>query len=157
MSAALRPAPRNTASGFQRSNGPVRADRGVLDSKNIGSGSSLNHRRSSRPSTAPQFGNRGSRPASPAGRVGSRPASPNTRPMSPGVGLGRPGSPGSHRNSSLSGAPAIGSSAYFDKSPVNVIGRRATSLYSQGRRAPSPTPQFNRASGMSSGKPRWRM
>lgn len=87
-------------------------------------------RRSTRPATAPSTR---TRPASPLARPASssRPVSPSARPLSP-VGQG----------------PVPLSSLSLDRT-------RQKSLSSHMRRAPSPTPAFNRHP--SPGKPRWRM
>mmetsp|Transcript_7183 Transcript_7183/g.15639 ORF Transcript_7183/g.15639 Transcript_7183/m.15639 type:complete len:637 (-) Transcript_7183:192-2102(-) len=119
--------------GAFRGGGPVRAKADLLGDSN----------RRSRPMTAPNSRpGGGSRPASPLSsqqqRSGSnsRPGSPQQRPPSPGVPASTPPRGGG------------GSSGY---PPVEKKPRMPSSYM---RRAPSPTPAFNRSPSPS--RPRWR-
>lgn len=120
--------------GAFRSGGPVRAKVDVFGGGQD-PGSSL---RRPRPATAPSSRGSGSRPASPlaSGRpsASSRPGSPQTtRPPSPSK-------------------PAVPSYPL----PASHLDRaKQRSLSGHMRRAPSPTPAFNR--NPSPGRPRWRM
>lgn len=118
--------------GAFRSGGPVRAKAEVL--------SDAAQPRRQRPQTAPS-----ARPG-----VGSRPASPMGQPRS-GHGSNRPPSPQNGRASSgtsNSAPPRPSASGY----PTPQAGPRNLSAHM--RRAPSPTPAFNRPPSPS--KPRWR-
>lgn len=140
--------------GAFRSGGPVRAKANLLDQSGPGHPGADNMRKS-RPTTPTQPGQRGSgsRPASPIGSQrasGSRPSSPQPRPSSPGV------SQQQHRSSA---GPSMG--PYPAPYPSNGIPMaqmdktKQRSLSSHMRRAPSPTPAFNR--NPSPSRPRWRM
>eukprot|EP00928_Gymnodinium_smaydae_P035758 TRINITY_DN25108_c0_g1_i3.p1 TRINITY_DN25108_c0_g1~~TRINITY_DN25108_c0_g1_i3.p1 ORF type:complete len:636 (+),score=85.63 TRINITY_DN25108_c0_g1_i3:104-2011(+) len=128
--------------GSFRSGGPVRAKADLL-------GESGNLRRS-RPATAPATRPSGGRPASPLGQQrsssSSRQASPLARPPSPGAQARHSQSP-----PVLAGPPqqpGVGCPwAQLDRS-------KHRSLSSHMRRAPSPTPAFNR--NPSPSRPRWR-
>lgn len=127
-----------------RAGGPVRAKADLLGAGAEGGNSSL---RRSRPQTAPtQRANSGSRPSSPLGQSnnrasGSRPSSPQTRPSSPGQ--------------SVQSKPAP-QAAYPQAYPLTQLEKtKHRSLSSHMRRAPSPTPAFNR--NPSPSRPRWRM
>lgn len=123
-----------------RSGGPVRAKADLLGAD--GGNSSL---RRSRPQTAPTArANSGSRPSSPLGQSnnrasGSRPSSPQTRPSSPGQ--------------SMQSKPVPVPQAAYPQIQLDKTKHR--SLSSHMRRAPSPTPAFNR--NPSPSRPRWRM
>lgn len=140
--------------GAFRSGGPVRA-RADMGGAMGAAGSAPpqggnNSFRMNRPATAPSQRGPQSRPASPLGGLpggrnstsSSRPASPNSRPPSPSRAPGPPQySNFSHLN--RPGAATMPTAA------------KQRSLSSHMRRAPSPTPQFNRNS--IPGKARWRM
>jgi protein-tyrosine phosphatase len=125
-----------------RSNGPVRAKADLLGAGAEGGNSSL---RRSRPATAPTTRASGSRPASPLGQpsanraTGSRPSSPQTRPSSPG-------------HQPAQNKPVVTQAAYQPLTQLDKTKHR--SLSSHMRRAPSPTPAFNRNASPS--RPRWR-
>mmetsp|Transcript_66114 Transcript_66114/g.158165 ORF Transcript_66114/g.158165 Transcript_66114/m.158165 type:complete len:632 (+) Transcript_66114:103-1998(+) len=117
-----------------RSGGPVKAKADVF-----GESSSSLRRRAS-PAPRGPGGPQQSRPASPMGvaRPASRPGSPQQRPPSPTTSTTKP--------------PVSGPSyplTHLEKSA------HARSLSSHMRRAPSPTPAFNR--NPSPSRPRWRM
>jgi hypothetical protein len=127
--------------GAFRSGGPVRAKADLLGAGADAGNSSL---RRSRPATAPSQRGSGSRPASPLGQPGnprasgSRPSSPQTRPSSPGQ--------------STQSKPVVAQAPY----PFTQLDKtKHRSLSSHMRRAPSPTPAFNR--NPSPSRPRWRM
>lgn len=134
--------------GAFRSGGPVRAKANVLGEQGDDGHSSM---RRSRPVTTTGPGGQrgsGSRPASPLGGQrgsGSRPSSPQTRPGSPGP------SQQAQRLSASGPYPSPVSGAYPGGTPLTTKQR---SLSSHMRRAPSPTPAFNR--NPSPSRPRWR-
>lgn len=156
-----------TGMGAFRAGGPVRARAEVLG--NDANSNSL--RRCSRPGPSaaiPGAVRSGSRPASPltqrAGSVSSRPASPliqrassTSRPASPLGSTQRASSssrPASPQNSRPPGVPQP-----QNRPPMPSMGSGGypptrQSLSSHMRRAPSPTPAFNR--NPSPSKPRWR-
>jgi len=132
--------------GAFRSGGPVRAKADLLGAGTDPGNSSI---RRSRPTTAPSARASGSRPASPLGggrASGSRPSSPQTRPPSPGT------SQQQQRNSGF----GVGPAPQPMQAPLSSIDKtKHRSLSSHMRRAPSPTPAFNR--NPSPSRPRWRM
>jgi len=154
--------------GAFRAGGPVRARAEVLGTD---ANNSNSLRRCSRPgpsASIPGAVRSGSRPASPltqrAGSVSSRPASPliqrassTSRPASPLGSTQRASSssrPASPQNARPSGAPPP-----QNRPPMPGMGSGGypptrQSLSSHMRRAPSPTPAFNR--NPSPSKPRWR-
>lgn len=128
--------------GAFRAGGPVRAKTDLL-------GSSAD--RSRRPGPAPAHHGGGSRPGSlgpPPPRAGSqsRPPSPQARPSSPGVQARMSSSPPHYPPSAY--APCA------NPVPNSYPIKQRTSLSSHMRRAPSPTPAFNR--NPSPNQPRWR-
>lgn len=156
--------------GAFRAGGPVRARAEVLGTDATG-GNSGSLRRCSRPgpsASIPGAVRSGSRPASPltqrAGSVSSRPASPLIQRAS---STSRPSSPlGSTQRASSSSRPASpqnarppGAPPPQNRPPMPSMGSGGypptrQSLSSHMRRAPSPTPAFNR--NPSPSKPRWR-
>jgi len=123
--------------GAFRGSGPVRAKTDIrCDTSNT--------LRKARPSTAPSTkmtGASGSRPASPlepnqrSSSTSSRPSSPHTRASSPAVAV------------KVAPVPGHPFSAQMDRP-------KHRSSFSHMRRAPSPTPAFNRNESPS--KPKWR-
>lgn len=132
--------------GAFRSGGPVRAKADLLGGPGGAEGGNSSLRRS-RPATAPSQRASSSRPASPLGgnqrASGSRPSSPQTRPPSPGT---------SQQQQSRD-RTVVPQAAYPGLTQLDKTKHR--SLSSHMRRAPSPTPAFNR--NPSPSRPRWRM
>jgi len=132
--------------GAFRSGGPVRAKADLL-----GPGAdprAAAEVRRSRPQTAPTQRASGSRPSSPLGggrASGSRPSSPQVRAPSPQTSQQRAPSPGM-------GMGPIPQGPYPGLAGIDKTKQR--SLSSHMRRAPSPTPAFNRNASPS--RPRWR-
>lgn len=147
--------------GAFRSGGPVRAKSDLL-----GAGAEV---RRNRPVTAPTTRGTGSRPASPVpvggGRAsGSRPSSPQPAARSPSPGIVHQQQQQQQhllqqqqqRSSAGHGVGAVGNVGMpFAQAPASFAqGTSQRSLSSHMRRAPSPTPAFNR--NPSPSRPRWR-
>lgn len=150
------PGPGGPGMGAFRSGGPVRAKADLLGAGADGRQDMTGRfpERRSRPQTAPSSRPTGSRPASPLGggrATGSRPSSPQTRPPSPGT------SQQQQRNSQQGDLRGVGMGPVPQPGiPPHLIDKtKHRSLSSHMRRAPSPTPAFNR--NPSPSRPRWRM
>jgi hypothetical protein len=129
--------------GAFRSGGPVKAKADVFGE----CGSSL---RRNRPATAPSSRGSTSRPASPLGGGSERRVS-NSRPGSPQT---RTAAPGTMSEQTYARPPPPGKSTAIPQYPV-IDKTKSRNLSSHMRRAPSPTPAFNRSA--SPGRPRLRM
>lgn len=141
--------------GAFRSGGPIRAKANLMDPGGSSVDSSQRRSRPTTPTNTVQRGS-GSRPASPLGGArasGSRPSSPQTRPSSPGASQQQQRMSGP---SSYSPGQGAGYSPYPSTGiPLTQIDKtKQRSLSSHMRRAPSPTPAFNR--NPSPSRPRWR-